>query len=107
MGKNTLRPFRRAEGKDLEERVRLLQDNLEQCLKFVAECPIIAGVLLGPFTLVAATSQTIEHRLGRVPRGIAVLNKSNTISVSITNITATTFTIMCTLANCTVSCWVF
>lgn len=49
----------------IEQTQRVLEDRL----KPVSDCPLISGRLIENIALPAAAATTIEHKLGRTPRG--------------------------------------
>ncbi|MBW2735611.1 MAG: hypothetical protein JRH20_24765 [Deltaproteobacteria bacterium] len=108
MAENTLTPFKRADGEDVEERLRLLQENLERCLQFIDQCPIIDGRLIEDVEILAATT-TIKHGLGRTPRGWVVVGKLPTFHVIVELSRSSTTLVLDVNAavSVTVDLWVF
>ena len=52
------------------------QDHLEEVINPITDSQIIAGVILEDIALNSSTFTTIEHKLGRKPRGYLVIRKS-------------------------------
>ena len=52
------------------------QDHLEEVINPITDSQIIDGVILEDIALNSSTFTTIEHKLGRKPRGYLVIRKS-------------------------------
>lgn len=52
------------------------QDHLEEVINPITDSQIIDGVILEDIALNSSTFTTIEHKLGRKPRGYIVIRKS-------------------------------
>jgi hypothetical protein len=71
--KNSLKAFKviGTEDKDFNK----LQDNIDQVLTPVLNCPLIDGVLVKDLCLQAGVSNEISHKLDRKPLGWMIVRK--------------------------------
>lgn len=71
--KNSIRAFKTIDLKDKE--TKQLQENINNVLTPVLNCPLIDGVLVKDICLQAGVSNEISHKLGRKPIGWLVVRQ--------------------------------
>ena len=90
--------------------LKQLQENIEQFVKPIQNCPIIDGVLIRDLCLEAGVSNEVRHKLGRKPIGWIITRKrqdSRIWDLNDTNTTPSkTLSIACSHA-CQVDIWIF
>jgi hypothetical protein len=67
-------PFKKRRTGDYQ--LDAVQDAVDDSIRSVQLCPLLDGVLLKDVKLVAAGFTQVEHDLGRVPVGYAVLRRN-------------------------------
>lgn len=86
--------------------VTQLQAAINDQFGAISAIPFMNGVLLTGVSLVTGSTNTINHKLGRLAQGYFVVSKST--GAIVWNDTFTDAAIpLHTSANCTVSLWVF
>ncbi len=85
-----------------------IQDNVESALRPILKNPLMDGTLIEDLTLVTGTPFTVEHGLGRIPRGWMVVSPNAESSVWESASALPTKTLILNVsANVTLSLWVF
>lgn len=90
--------------------INRLQENVQQALLPVSSSEIIDGILLKNVELVSATDNAVQHKLGRVPLGWAVVGKRSQADVwdgQSTNSNKSLILVLRCSANVVVDLWVF
>lgn len=105
---NSFKGFKKLDAESRE--VNQLQENIEQFVKPIQNCPLIDGVLVRDICLVAGEVNEIKHKLGRKPIGWLITRKradSRIWDLQDTNPTpGKTLSIACSHA-CQIDIWIF
>jgi len=90
-----------------DQDLSLLQDRLKEFVNPLENNPLFDGVLLKSIHLLAAANTTIDHKLGRLPRGW-VITDHVTAAATIHRISwSKTGMVLFASAACDVDLWVF
>lgn len=87
--------------------IRRFQDAVGNTFKSISDLPLISGELVKDIAITATTTNTIPHRLDRVPVGYLVIDRNADANIWTVKKATDKFLYLDSSLTCSISLWVF